>query len=209
MRKLGWEIDDCVIYDSEKAKAMTEDEAESYKSACNAKRKQKRSGLDSKTYKTQKEIEKLEKEKDKARLGRDLAIAATQQARRQTTATLRQKVGLETEIADLQRQANSYPADLQQRLDALSTAAKEYHTATAADEDGPLIGFLHKIKVAQKKKDGSTVKRSVYDLWQEYQQRQEQRLQAQAEQARQEAQRGLPVLRSTAAPHSEWHDMEF
>lgn len=212
MRDLGWDIEDCTIYDAEKVKGMTEDEADAYKSACRTKRRQKKNGLDSKTYKAQKEVEKLEQEKDNARLRRDLALAATRQAKQQTAAAIQQKLTLEADIADLQAQADSYPADLQQRLDALSDAADAYHNATAADEDGPLIQFLRHIKVQQTKKDGSTIKRSVYDLWTEYCQRQEPRLQSQAEDARQqatEAGRRLPTLRFIAAQRRDSHDMSF
>lgn len=168
MREMGWEVDDCTVYDPEKVAKMDKDQAQEYKQECIRKKKSRKTGQDSKAYKASKEIEKLEKEKDKARLGRDLALAATQQARQQTAATLQQKAALETDIAVLLAQADSYPTDLQDRLDALSAAAKEYHAATIKDEGGPLIHFLQHIKVNQRKKDGSTVKLSVYDLWQEY-----------------------------------------
>lgn len=212
MRELGWDIEDCTIYDAEKAKSMTEAEVETYKSVCKAKRQQKKSGVDSKTYKSQQELRKIEQEKDKARLRRDLALAATQQARQQTAAVLQQKATLEADIADLQQQADSYPTDLQQRLDVLTAAATEYHNAASADRDGPLIQFLHHVNVARKKKDGSTVKCSVFDLWEEYRQKQEQQLRARAKEARQqaaEAQRELPSLRSTAAPCGDGHEMDF
>lgn len=212
MRKIGWDIEDCTVYDAEKAKSMTEDEAEAYRTECRAKRRQKKSGVDSKAYKAQKELEKIEKEKDKARLRRDLALAATQQARQQTAAAVQQKAALEADVADLQAKANAYPADLQERLDALSAAAKEYRNATAADEGGPLIQFLRHIKVNQKKKDGSTAKLSVYDLWREYRQKQEHRLQTQADQVRQqaaEAQRQLPTIQPAATPRGNFHEMDF
>lgn len=211
MRELGWDIDDCTIYDSEKVKNMTADEATAYKAKCKAKRREKRSGLDSKTYKLRREIEKIEKEKEKARLSRDLALAATQQAKQQTAAVRQQKANLEAEIADLRQEADSYPTDLHDRLDALSAAANAYHNA--ASTDGPLIEFLQKIKVNQKKPDGSTVKRSVYDLWQEYQQKQEQKLAAQSEQVQQEAlevQRRLPSFQSsTKSQHGNSYSMDF
>lgn len=212
MRKLGWDIEDCTVYDTEKVKDMTEEEAAAYRTECRTKRRQKKSGLDSKTYKSQQELEKIEKEKDNARLRRDLALAATRQAKQQTAAAIQQKLTLEADIADLQSQVDSYPADLQQRLDALSDAAVAYHNATAADEDGPLIQFLHHIKVQQTKKDGSTIKRSVYDLWTEYCQRQEPRLQSQAKAARQratEAERQIPSLRFTAAQCGDLYEKDF
>lgn len=202
MREFGWDIEDCTVYDAEKVKDMTEDEATAYKSACRKKRRQKKSGVDSKTYKSQQELEKLEKEKENARLRRDLALAATQQARQQTAAVVQQKAVLEAGVASLQEQANSYPVDLHDRLNALADAVDAYHNAAAMDEGGPLVTFLKRVKVSQKKKDGSTVQRTVYDLWQEYRQKQEQRLQAHAEQARQqatEAQRQLPSFQRTAA----------
>ena len=209
MRELGWDIEDCVVYDTEKAKAMTEDEAAAYKRVCKAKRQQKKSGVDSKTYKAKKELEKLEQQKEKAKLGRDLALAAQQQVKQQTAATRQHKEVLEADIATLQKQADSYPADLQYCLDALTAAADAYHNAASASESGPLIEFLHKIKVNQKQPDGSTIKRSVYDVWREYQQRQEKGLAVQAEQAQQEAQRRLPTFQSTTVHHSDSYARNF
>lgn len=209
MREMGWDIEDCTIYDAEKIKDMTEDEAAAYKRECKAKRQQKKSGVDSKTYKAKKELEKLEQQKEKAKLGRDLALAAQQQVKQQTAATRQHKEVLEADIATLQKQADSYPADLQDCLDALTAAADAYHNASSASESGPLIEFLHKIKVNQKKPDGSTVKRTVYDVWQEYRQKQEQKLAAQAEQAQQEAQRRLPTFQSTSAQHSNSFGKDF
>ncbi len=212
MRELGWDIEDCTIYDAEKVKNMTENEATVYKEKCKAKRREKKSGLDSKTYKAKKEIEKLEKEREKARLSRDLAIAATQQARRQTADTQQHKEILEADIANLQKQADSYPADLQEHLNALSAAANAYHNAASIDADGPLIEFLHRIKVNQKQPDGSTIKRSVYDVWEEYRQKQEQKLAAQAGQARQgaaDAQRRLPTFQSTSVQHGDSYAKNF
>lgn len=212
MRELGWDIEDCTIYDAEKVKNMTENEATVYKEKCKAKRREKKSGLDSKTYKAKKEIEKLEKEREKARLSRDLAIAATQQARRQTADTQQHKEILEADIANLQKQVDNYPADLQEHLDALTAAANAYHNAASIDADGPLIEFLHRIKVNQKQPDGSTIKRSVYDVWEEYRQKQEQKLAAQAGQARQgaaDAQRRLPTFQSTTVQHSDSYARNF
>ena len=212
MRELGWDIEDCTIYDAEKVKNMTENEATVYKEKCKAKRREKKSGLDSKTYKAKKEIEKLEKEREKARLSRDLAIAATQQARRQTADTQQHKEILEADIANLQKQVDNYPADLQEHLDALTAAANAYHNAASIDADGPLIEFLHRIKVNQKQPDGSTIKRSVYDVWEEYRQKQEQKLAAQAGQARQgaaEAQRRLPSFQSTSVQHDDSYAKNF
>ena len=144
MREMGWDIEDCTTYDTEKAKAMTEDEVAAYKTECRIKRQQKKSGVDSKTYKAKKELEKLEQQREKAKLGRDLALAAQQQIKQQTAATRQHKEVLEADIADLKEQVDSYPADLQDRLDALSAATNAYHNAASADESGPLIEFLHK-----------------------------------------------------------------
>ncbi len=209
MRELGWDIEDCTIYDAEKVKNMTENEATVYKEKCKAKRREKKSGLDSKTYKAKKEIEKLEKEREKARLSRDLAIAATQQARRQTADTQQYKEILEADIANLQKQVDNYPADLQEHLDALTAAANAYHNAARADESEQLIGFLKKITVNQKKVDGSAVKRTVYDVWEEYRQKQEHKLAAQAKQAQQEAQRRLPTFQSTSVQQGDSYAKNF
>lgn len=209
MREMGWDIEDCVVYDTEKAKSMTEDEVAAYKTECRTKRRQKKSGLDSKTYKAKKEIEKLEKEREKVRLSRDLALAAAQQAKQQTATVHQEKAALETNIADLKEQVDSYPTDLQDRLDALTVATDAYHNAASASESGPLIEFLHKIKVNQKQPDGSTIKRSVYDVWEEYRQKQEHKLAAQAKQAQQEAQRRLPTFQSTAAQHGDSYTKNF
>ena len=212
MRELGWDIEDCTIYDAEKVKDMTADEATAYKAKCKAKRQQKKSGLDSKTYKSQQELKKIEKEKDKARLSRDLAFAAAQQAKQQTSTTLQQKIALETDIANLQAKTDSYPVDLQEHLNALSAAADAYRNAARADESEQLIGFLKKIKVNQKKPDGSTVKRTVYDVWQEYQQKQEQKLAVQAGQARQgaaDAQRRLSTFQSTSVQQGDSYAKNF
>lgn len=212
MREMGWDIEDCTVYDSDKVKSMTEDEAAAYKRVCKAKRQQKKSGVDSKTYKAQQELQKIEKEKDRARLSRDLALAAAQQAKQQTATVHQEKAALETNIADLKEQVDSYPTDLQDRLDALSAAANAYHNAARADESEQLIGFLKKIKVNQKKPDGSTVKRTIYDVWQEYQQKQEQKLAEQAEQARQgaaDSQRRLPTFQSTTVQHSDSYARNF
>lgn len=212
MRELGWDIEDCVVYDSEKVRNMTKDEAAAYRTECRTKRREKKSGLDSKTYKSQQELQKIEKEKDKARLSRDLALAAAQQVKQQTATVRQEKAALETNIADLQKQADSYPADLQEHLNALSAAANAYHNAARADESEQLIGFLKKIKVNQKKPDGSTVKRTVYDVWEEYCQKQEQKLAAQAGQARQgaaDAQRRLPTFQSTSVQHDDSYAKNF
>ena len=211
MREKGWDVDDCTVYDPEKVAGMTESQAKEYKQECIQKKKSQKTGQDSKTYKLRREIEKIEKEKEKARQSRDLALAATQQAKQQTAAVRQQKANLEAEIADLRQEADSYPTDLHDRLDALSAAANAYHNA--ASTDGTLIEFLQKIKVNQKKPDGSTVKRSVYDLWQEYQQKQEQKLAAQSEQVQQEAlevQRRLPSFQSsTKSQHGNSYSMDF
>ncbi len=209
MRELGWDIENCVIYDSEKVKNMTKDEAAAYRTECRTKRREKKSGLDSKTYKSQQELQKIEKEKDKARLSRDLALAAAQQAKQQTATVRQEKATLEADIATLQKQADSYPANLQDCLDALTAAADAYHNAASVSESGPLIEFLHKIKVNQKQPDGSTIKRSVYDVWREYQQRQEKGLAVQAKQAQQEAQRRLPTFQSNAVQHGDSYTKNF
>lgn len=209
MRELGWDIENCVIYDSEKVKNMTKDEAAAYRTECRTKRREKKSGLDSKTYKSQQELQKIEKEKDKARLSRDLALAAAQQAKQQTATVRQEKAALETNITNLQKQADSYPANLQDCLDALTAAADAYHNAASVSESGPLIEFLHKIKVNQKQPDGSTIKRSVYDVWREYQQRQEKGLAVQAKQAQQEAQRRLPTFQSNAVQHGDSYTKNF
>ena len=145
-------------------------------------------------------------------MSRDLALAATQQAKQQTAAMRQHKEALEADIANLQEQVGSYPADLKQCLDALSDAINKYHAAANADESGQLIGFLKKIKVNQKKPDGSAIKCSVYDVWQEYRRNQGQRLQVQAEQARQtalDAQRRLPSFQSNIAQHGNSYDKDF
>lgn len=209
MREIGWDIDDCTVYDPEKVAEMTESQAEEYKQECIKKKKSRKTGQDSKVYKAQKELEKIEKEKGKERLSRDLAIAAAQQAKRQTAATLQQKTALEAEIEDLQAKSDSYPADLQDRLDALFAATNAYHNAARADESEQLIGFLKKIKVNQKKPDGSTVKRTVYDVWREYQQKQEKRLVAKSELARQEAQQQLPLCKSNIISQDDYYNMDF
>lgn len=212
MRELGWDIEDCVVYDSEKVRNMTKDEAAAYRTECRTKRREKKSGLDSKTYKSQQELQKIEKEKDKARLSRDLALAAAQQVKQQTATVRQEKAALETNITNLQKQADSYPADLQYCLDALTAAADAYRNAASASESGPLIEFLHKITVKQKKPDGSTVKRSVYDVWREYQQRQEKGLAVQAERARQgaaDAQRRLPTFQSTSVQQGDSYAKNF
>ena len=119
---------------------------------------------------------------------------------------------LEADIANLQKQVDNYPADLQEHLDALTAAANAYHNAASIDADGPLIEFLHRIKVNQKQPDGSTIKRSVYDVWEEYRQKQEQKLAAQAGQARQgaaDAQRRLPTFQSTTVQHSDSYARNF
>lgn len=212
MREKGWDVDDCTVYDPEKVAGMTESQAKEYKQECIQKKKSQKTGQDSKTYKLRREIEKIEKEREKARLSRDLAIAATQQARQQTAATQQHKEILEADIANLQKQADNYPADLQEHLDALSAAANKYHNATSIDADGPLIEFLKKIKVNQKQPDGSTIKRTVYDVWEEYHQKQEHKLATQAGQARQGAigaQRRLPTFQSTAAQHGNSYNKDF
>ena len=212
MREKGWDIDDCTVYDPEKVAEMTESQAKEYKQECIQKKKSQKTGQDSKTYKLRREIEKIEKEREKARLSRDLALAATQQAKQQTAAVRQEKAALETDIADLQAKADSYPKDLQEHLDALTAAANAYHNAASIDADGPLIEFLHRIKVNQKQPDGSTIKRSVYDVWEEYRQKQEQKLAAQAGQARQgaaEAQRRLPTFQSNAVQHGDSYTKNF
>lgn len=97
----------------------------------------------------------------------------------------REKKALEARTAALRRQAESYPTDLQERLDGLSRAAQTYQQAAAADEGGPLVRFLKGIKIRQRQQDGTVVSRPVYDVWQEYRQRQERQLQEQADRVRQ------------------------
>lgn len=212
MREMGWDVDDCTVYDPEKVAEMTESQEKEYKQECIKKKKSRKTGQDSKTYKSQQELKKIEKEKDKARLSRDLALAAAQQVKQQTATVRQEKAALETNITDLQKQADSYPADLQEHLNALSAAADAYRNAARADESEQLIGFLKKIKVNQKKPDGSTVKRTVYDVWQEYQQKQEQKLAVQAGQARQgaaDAQRRLPTFQSTSVQQGDSYAKNF
>lgn len=209
MREKGWDIDDCTVYDPEKVAEMTESQAKEYKQECIKKKKSRKTGQDSKTYKSQQELKKIEKEKDKVRLSRDLALAAAQQAKQQTATVRQEKATLEADIATLQKQADSYPANLQDCLDALTAAADAYHNAASVSESGPLIEFLHKIKVNQKQPDGSTIKRSVYVVWREYQQRQEKGLAVQAKQAQQEAQRRLPTFQSTTAQHGDSYAKNF
>lgn len=209
MREMGWDVDDCTVYDPEKVAEMTESQEKEYKQECIKKKKSRKTGQDSKTYKSQQELKKIEKEKDKARLSRDLALAAAQQAKQQTATVRQEQATLEADIATLQKQADSYPANLQDCLDALTAAADAYHNAASVSESGPLIEFLHKIKVNQKQPDGSTIKRSVYDVWREYQQRQEKGLAVQAKQAQQEAQRRLPTFQSTTAQHGDSYAKNF
>ena len=212
MSELGWDIDDCIIYDTDKVKDMTEDEAAAYKSACRKKRRERKSGLDSKTYKERCELEKIEKEKAKAQLGRDLAFAAQRQVKQQITSVQEQKDRMCREIADLQKQMETYPTDLQERLDVLSIAASAYYDTTAADDGGPLVQFLKSQKITQEKEDGSIVQQSIYDWWQEHRQHQEQQLKAQATQARQEAvkiQQQLPTLSSPITQHRDSSDLEL
>ena len=206
---MGWDVDDCTVYDPEKVAEMTESQEKEYKQECIKKKKSRKTGQDSKTYKSQQELKKIEKEKDKARLSRDLALAAAQQAKQQTATVRQEQATLEADIATLQKQADSYPANLQDCLDALTAAADAYHNAASVSESGPLIEFLHKIKVNQKQPDGSTIKRSVYDVWREYQQRQEKGLAVQAKQAQQEAQRRLPTFQSTTAQHGDSYAKNF
>ena len=116
---------------------------------------------------------------------------------------------MEADIANLQKQVDNYPADLQEHLDALTAAANAYHNAARADESEQLIGFLKKITVNQKKVDGSAVKRTVYDVWEEYRQKQEHKLAAQAKQAQQEAQRRLPTFQSTSVQQGDSYAKNF
>lgn len=211
MREFGWDIDDCTVYDSEKVKGMTENEAAAYKAKCRAKRREKKSGLDSKAYKEKRELEKLQKEQEKAKLGRDLALAAQRQVKQLTAATREQKDRIDREIAGLQEQAAAYPADLHERLDALAVAIAAYRSAAGMNEGGPLVEFLKTINITEQKDDGSTIQQSIYDWWQEYYQDQERQLQAQADRARQsaiEVQQRLPTLSSPITQHSNSYDLE-
>lgn len=109
---------------------------------------------------------------------------------------------LEREVADLQAQADSYPDNMESALAEVNKAAEGYHKAIAADEGGPLIKFLKSIKIAKKGDDGTTTTQSVYELWQEFREQQEEHLQQQAEKAQQsaiEVKRRLPSLQSPTA----------
>lgn len=124
-----------------------------------------------------------------------------------------EKKALEARTAALRRQVETYPTDLQERLDGLSRAAQSYRQATAVDEGGPLVRFLKKVRIRQKQPDGTVAARSVYDLWQEHKQRQEQQLQEQADRARQSgtmAQRQLSArLAGLTAQEDEQDGMEL
>lgn len=58
MRQKGWEVDECVNYDPDKAKDMTEEEKADYKAKC--KEKRPKSGEDSDKFKARKDRERLE-----------------------------------------------------------------------------------------------------------------------------------------------------
>ena len=135
------------------------------------------------------------------------------QARMGRVKAEQEKRALEARTAALRRQVDSYPTDLQERLDGLSRAAQSYRQAAAVDEGGPLVRFLKKVRIRQKQPDGTVAARSVYDLWQEYKQRQEQQLQEQADRARQSgttAQRQLSArLAGLTAQQDEQDGMEL
>lgn len=154
----------------------------------------------------------MESEWDEVRLRRDLAFAATQQAKRQTAATLQRKTALEADIADLQARVSSYPTDLQDRLDALSAATDAYRNATAVNEGGPLITFLKKSRSAGQKRTAQRPKFLFTICGGEYRQKQEQRLNTKAVQARQQAtevQRQLPAVQLTVTQLRNFHEMDL
>ena len=87
----------------------------------------------------------------------------------------------------LKKEAAHYPANLRGHLAALDTARQAYEKAAAEDDGGPLMQFVRRYKINHRQKDGSTVQRSVYDVYQEWRKKHEQQLREQAERARQES----------------------
>ena len=61
MRQKGWDIEDCVVYDADATKNMTQEELEDYKTENIKRKKQNRSGRNSKDYKAGKEKEAQER----------------------------------------------------------------------------------------------------------------------------------------------------
>lgn len=92
---------------------------------------------------------------------------------------------LKQETEALKQEAAHYPANLRGHLATLDLARRAYEKATAEDDGGPLMQFAKRYKINHRQKDGSTVQRSVYDIYQTWRAKQEQQLREQEERARQ------------------------
>lgn len=99
---------------------------------------------------------------------------------------------LKQETEALKKEAAHYPINLRGHLVALDAAKQAYEKAAGKDDVGPLMQFVKRYKINQRQKDGSTVQRSVYDIYQEWREKQERQLREQAERARQE---GIAIQR--------------
>ena len=91
---------------------------------------------------------------------------------------------LKQETEALKQEAAHYPANLRGHLVALDAAKQAYEKAAAKDDGGPLMQFAKRYKINHRQKDGSTVQRSVYDIYQTWRAKQEQQLREQEERAR-------------------------
>lgn len=107
-----------------------------------------------------------------------------------------QKRELEDDVAALQVEADRFPQNLDAALTAVHNAQKAYSEAVSDDTGHPLIRLAKKIRITVTR-HGKKEDTTLYDVLIERQQREQARMEAQAEQARQaavEVQRRLQSL---------------
>lgn len=143
--------------------------------------------IQGKTGQAQAELETIRSEVDKGSRAAEFYAVTAKKKKDECVDYMLNVDKLKQETETLKQEAAHYPANLRGHLAKLDSARQAYEKAAAGDDGGPLMQFVKRYKINQRQKDGSTVQRSVYDIYQVWQAKQEQQLREQEERARQES----------------------
>lgn len=187
LRQRGWNIQDCCLYDAEKVKGMTPEEAAAYKNQCIEVKKKRNAGVSSATYKNRKRKEKLD-EREKRVNSKDASVSAREavvqkrevavirmekevsERERTAAAKLRKAEADTAEAVKAKREAAAETAKAaavtkryKAEVDTLQEQKARYNAVIAAyqthPEDNDLVAFTKSIKYRNGK--------SIYDVFQQ------------------------------------------
>lgn len=134
MRELGWELDDLVGYDVDKAKEMSDDERKTYNAECRAKRESH--GLSASEYKARKKQQRLD-EKEQSLDDREEKVNA------KADALDTRETHLNAQISDLDKTREEMFAELSKELEK----ARELSTAPQDDRSQAILAYIHRFSV--------------------------------------------------------------